>query len=86
MVQRMSQTLNLKAVRNARARPATSTRESKNTHRREQAPQSVSSQLASQLSQIPSGIEVNDTGVSQTISPPTPSQDGASQTMETVVQ
>ena len=88
-------TLNLKAVRNTRVRPATSTttRGSRSTCRQEQAPEGASSQLTSQQSQTPtpsgappSGIEVNYTGVSQTVAPPTPSQDGASQNMETAVQ
>ena len=46
--------------------------------------------MASQRSQTPSGppsgIEINDTGVSQTVALPTPSQDRASQTKEAVMQ
>ena len=63
---------------------ATSARGSKSTQRREQAPENVSSQLASQRSQTPSGAPHSGIeGVSQTVAPPTPSQDGASQTTKT---
>ena len=86
----MSPTHNLNAV-DARVRSATSVRGSKCTRGKEQAPESASSQFAPQRSQTPSGahpsgIEVVSTGVSQTVAPPTPSQDGASQNMETMVQ
>ena len=55
--------------------PATSTRLSKSTQRPEQAPEGASPQLASLRSQTPSGappsgIEVNDKGVSQTVGAP----------------
>ena len=82
-------------MRNARVGSATSVRGNKHTRGQEQAPELASSQLASQRSQTPSGgppsgiqagIEVTSTGVSQTVAPPTPSQDGASQNMETMVQ
>ena len=81
-IEHISRSLNLKAVRNARSRPAIS--RGGKSKRREQAPESASSHLASQRSQTPlgapsSGIE----GVSQTVAPPTPSQDGASQTTKT---
>ena len=85
-VQHMSRTLNLNAVRNARVRSATSVRGSKHTRRQEQAPEGAGSQLASQRSQTPSGIEVTSTDISQTVAPPIPRQDGASQNMKTMVQ
>ena len=90
-MQRMSQTFNLNAVRDARVRSATSVRGSKHTHGKEQAPECASYQLASLQSQTPlvappSWVEVVSTGFSQTEAPPTPSQDGASQNMETVMQ
>ena len=92
-VQRMSRTHNLNAVRDARVRSATSVRGSgsKRTRGKEQAPEGAGSQLASQRSQTPSvappsGIEVISMGVSQTVAPPTTSQVGAIQNMESMVQ
>ena len=86
-IQRMSQSLNLKALQNARARPATSARGSKSTRRREQAPESASSQLPSKRSQTPSGAPfLRDQRCFSDCGPPTSSQNGASQTMKTVMQ
>ena len=84
-IQRMSRSLNLKAVKKARAKPTTP--RGSRDKRGEQTPVSVSSQLAPQRSQTPlgappSGIEE----VSQTVAPPTSIQDGASQDKRTVIQ
>ena len=70
-VQCMTQTPNLNAVRDARVATATSTAVSRHSRRKEQAPRHASSQIASQLSQTPSGapasgIEVISTGITRT--------------------
>ena len=87
-VERMSQTHNLNAVRDARVGSATSVRGNKCTRGKEQAPGRAGIQLTSQRSQTPlgapdSGIEVISMGISQTFAPPTTSQVRARQNMET---
>ena len=72
-IQRISQSLNLKAVKKARTRRATSARGNKS---RSVGIPAIPNPFGGAP---PSGIEV----VSQTVAPPTPSQDGASQTTKT---
>ena len=84
-IQRMSRSLNLKAVKKARAKP-TMPRGSRDK-RRVQTPVSVSTQLAPQRSHTPSGAPPSGIEeVSQTVVPPTSSHDGASQDKRTAVQ
>ena len=68
-VQRMTRTHNLNAVRDARVATATSVAGSRPSCKKEQAPRRASSQIASQRSQTPSGIEVISTCITQTVAP-----------------
>ena len=68
-IQRMSRSLNLKAVKKARAKPTMP--RGRRDKRGEQTPVSVSTKLAPQRSQTPSGAPPSGTEeVSQTVAPP----------------
>ena len=86
-VQHMTRTRNLNAAREARVTNATSAVGSRHYYKKEQAPRCASSQIASQRSLTPSGIEVIGTGNTRTVaSPPVSSQDETSQNVKVMVQ
>ena len=89
--QRMTQTCNLNAVRDAGVVTAASVPCSRHSRKKKQAPGRASSKIASKRSQTPSGappsgIKVS-TGMAQTVAPPpVSSQDGANQEVKAMVQ